>query len=117
MKPGDEVNCTISKLQPLKAEAEDIPLDIVYEDQHLLVVNKPPHMVLTCFFQYFLKKIRIFFFKESFGVVFRLFILLLGILTGPLLMAYFTIVVSPALLLIRTKKMMMKKKCFQMTKR
>ncbi|XP_010416516.1 PREDICTED: RNA pseudouridine synthase 2, chloroplastic-like [Camelina sativa] len=46
VKAGDEVNCTISELQPLKAEAEDIPLDIVYEDKHLLVVNKPAHMVV-----------------------------------------------------------------------
>lgn len=50
VKAGDEVHCTISKLQPLRAEPEDIPLDIVYEDQHVLVVNKPPHMVVTCFF-------------------------------------------------------------------
>uniref|UniRef100_M8BU77 RNA pseudourine synthase 2, chloroplastic n=1 Tax=Aegilops tauschii TaxID=37682 RepID=M8BU77_AEGTA len=36
------------ELQPLsaKAEPEDIPLDIVYEDEHLLVVNKPAHMVV-----------------------------------------------------------------------
>jgi tRNA pseudouridine synthase 2 len=26
--------------------AEDIPLDIVYEDDHVLVVNKPAHMVV-----------------------------------------------------------------------
>lgn len=45
MKPGDKVNCTISELKPLRAEPEDIPLDIVYEDDHVLVVNKPPHMV------------------------------------------------------------------------
>lgn len=31
--------------EPL-AEAEDIPLDIVYEDEHLLVVNKPKGMVV-----------------------------------------------------------------------
>lgn len=59
VKAGDEVHCTISKLQPLRAEPEDIPLDIVYEDQHVLVVNKPPHMVVTCFFEY-LKKIESF---------------------------------------------------------
>ncbi|CAG7904721.1 unnamed protein product [Brassica rapa] len=47
VKAGDEVHCTISKLQPLRAEPEDIPLDIVYEDQHVLVVNKPPHMVVV----------------------------------------------------------------------
>ncbi|KAF3332221.1 RNA pseudouridine synthase 2 [Carex littledalei] len=46
VKGGDIVSCTVSELQPLKAEAEDIPLDIVYEDEHLLVVNKPPHMVV-----------------------------------------------------------------------
>ncbi|KAL1190071.1 RNA pseudouridine synthase 2 [Cardamine amara subsp. amara] len=46
VKAGDEVNCTISELQPLKAEPEDIPLDIVYEDKHVLVVNKPAHMVV-----------------------------------------------------------------------
>lgn len=45
VREGDMVNCTIEQLQPLRAEAEDIPLDIVYEDDHLLVVNKPAHMV------------------------------------------------------------------------
>lgn len=45
VKAGDEVSCLISELQPLKAEPEDIPLDIVYEDDHVLVVNKPAHMV------------------------------------------------------------------------
>lgn len=42
------VSCMISKLQPLKAEPEDMPLDIVYEDEHVLVVNKPAHMVICC---------------------------------------------------------------------
>ncbi|KAG8651692.1 RNA pseudouridine synthase 2, chloroplastic [Manihot esculenta] len=46
VKGGDKVSCTISELQPLRAEPEDIPLEIVYEDEHLLVVNKPPHMVV-----------------------------------------------------------------------
>lgn len=49
VKAGDEVNCTISELQPLKAEPEEIPLDIVYEDKHVIVVNKPAHMVITFF--------------------------------------------------------------------
>jgi len=31
---------------PLKAEPEDIPLDIVYEDKHLAVINKPAGMVV-----------------------------------------------------------------------
>ncbi|KAF7141079.1 hypothetical protein RHSIM_Rhsim06G0012300 [Rhododendron simsii] len=46
VRDGDEVECTISELQPLKAEPEDIPLDIIYEDEHVLVVNKPAHMVV-----------------------------------------------------------------------
>ncbi|KAL7584849.1 RNA pseudouridine synthase 2, chloroplastic [Lactuca sativa] len=46
IRHGDKVECTISELQPLKAESEDIPLDIVYEDEHVLVVNKPAHMVV-----------------------------------------------------------------------
>ncbi|KAH7523469.1 hypothetical protein FEM48_Zijuj06G0014600 [Ziziphus jujuba var. spinosa] len=46
VKAGDRVNCTISELQPLRAEPENIPLDIVYEDDHVLVVNKPAHMVV-----------------------------------------------------------------------
>ncbi|KAF8406642.1 hypothetical protein HHK36_008732 [Tetracentron sinense] len=33
-------------LQLLMAELEDMPLDIVYEDAHVLVVNKPAHMVV-----------------------------------------------------------------------
>nr|CAB3471447.1 unnamed protein product [Digitaria exilis] len=44
VKDGDLVSCTVSELQPLRAEAEDIQLDVVYEDDHVLVVNKPAHM-------------------------------------------------------------------------
>ncbi|KAL4186618.1 hypothetical protein AMTRI_Chr09g34820 [Amborella trichopoda] len=46
VKVGDMVDCTVSHLQPLKAEPEDMPLDIIYEDDHVLVVNKPAHMVV-----------------------------------------------------------------------
>uniref|UniRef100_A0ACD5ZH65 Uncharacterized protein n=1 Tax=Avena sativa TaxID=4498 RepID=A0ACD5ZH65_AVESA len=46
VKAGDTVSCTVSELTPLRADAEDIPLDIIYEDEHLLVVNKPAHMVV-----------------------------------------------------------------------
>lgn len=34
------------ELPPLKAVAEDIPLDVVYEDEHLAVVNKPAGMTV-----------------------------------------------------------------------
>ena len=45
IKSGDKICCIVSELQPLRAVPEDIPLDIVYEDAHILVVNKPAHMV------------------------------------------------------------------------
>lgn len=45
VRVGDRVKCAIAAAVPLKAEPEDIPLDIVYEDDHLLVVNKPAQMV------------------------------------------------------------------------
>jgi 23S rRNA pseudouridine1911/1915/1917 synthase len=35
-----------AELPPLKAFAEDIPLDVVYEDEELAVVNKPAGMVV-----------------------------------------------------------------------
>lgn len=42
----DEIIMLPSELKPLDAEPENIPLDIVYEDEHLLVVNKPRGMVV-----------------------------------------------------------------------
>ncbi|XP_038704289.1 RNA pseudouridine synthase 2, chloroplastic isoform X2 [Tripterygium wilfordii] len=46
VRGGDKVNCTIAELTPLRAEPEDIPLDIVYEDEYVLVLNKPTNMVV-----------------------------------------------------------------------
>ncbi|KAJ6838226.1 RNA pseudouridine synthase 2, chloroplastic [Iris pallida] len=46
IKGGDKVSCTVCELHPLRAVPEDIPLDIVYEDAHVLVVNKPSDMVV-----------------------------------------------------------------------
>lgn len=43
---GDKVCVDIPDPQPLEAQAENIPLDIVYEDNDLLVVNKPKGMVV-----------------------------------------------------------------------
>lgn len=43
---GDEVAVTIPDPQPIEAQPEDIPLDIVYEDDDMLVVNKPRGMVV-----------------------------------------------------------------------
>lgn len=44
--PGDEVRIQVPVDQPVQAEPEDIPLDIIYEDDALLVVSKPPGMVV-----------------------------------------------------------------------
>lgn len=43
---ADQIQLTIPEAAPMEAEAENIPLDIVYEDCHLLVVNKPKGMVV-----------------------------------------------------------------------
>ncbi|KAF0153601.1 MAG: 23S rRNA pseudouridine synthase [Ignavibacteria bacterium] len=44
--PKDIIDLTIpTNPRPEETEAEDIPLDIVYEDEFLLVVNKPAGMV------------------------------------------------------------------------
>lgn len=42
----DEILMVTGELKPLDAEPENIPLDIVYEDADLLVVNKPRDMVV-----------------------------------------------------------------------
>ncbi len=43
--PGEHIRVTLPKSPPQEAVAEEIPLDIVYEDDDLLVVNKPAGMV------------------------------------------------------------------------
>ncbi len=46
VKTGDVIEFTVPDAKPLDVEAENIPLDIVYEDNDLLVVNKPKGMVV-----------------------------------------------------------------------
>ena len=46
IKPGDEVRVEIPELKEPEAKPQDIPIDIVYEDDDLLVVNKPKGMVV-----------------------------------------------------------------------
>ena len=46
LKAGDSITVEIPAPVSLSAEPEDIPLDIVYEDGDLLVVNKPKGMVV-----------------------------------------------------------------------
>lgn len=45
-KTGDAVTVEIPEPEALNLEAENIPLEIVYEDRDLLVVNKPRGMVV-----------------------------------------------------------------------
>ncbi|UFU00962.1 RluA family pseudouridine synthase [Radiobacillus kanasensis] len=43
---GDEITWEIPEAEPLELEAENIPLEIIYEDSDVLVVNKPKGMVV-----------------------------------------------------------------------
>lgn len=45
-KAGDKVEIFVPDAKPLEATAQNIALDIVYEDNDLLVVNKPKGMVV-----------------------------------------------------------------------
>lgn len=46
LKEGETIDVVIPDAIPLEATPENIPLDIVYEDDDLLVVNKPKGMVV-----------------------------------------------------------------------
>lgn len=43
---GDTVRIQVPETEPLEAVAEELPLDIVYEDEDVIVVNKPQGMVV-----------------------------------------------------------------------
>lgn len=44
--PGDEITVTLPEPSECNAEPEDIPLDVVYEDTDIIVINKPKGMVV-----------------------------------------------------------------------
>ncbi len=44
--PGDQVEYTIPEAKPVDIVPREIPLDIVYEDEDLLVINKPKGLVV-----------------------------------------------------------------------
>lgn len=46
VEPGDRIVFRLVRKPPMQADPEPIPLDIVYEDEDLLVVNKPAGMVV-----------------------------------------------------------------------
>ena len=46
IKPGDEIAWDMPKPAPLEIDGEPIPLDVLYEDESLLVLNKPAGIVV-----------------------------------------------------------------------
>ena len=46
VKAGDHIQIDIPAVQPLELKAEEIPLDILYEDDQLLIINKPAGLVV-----------------------------------------------------------------------
>ena len=45
LKEGDKIDFEIPEQESLELKAQNIPLDIVYEDENMLVVNKPSGML------------------------------------------------------------------------
>ncbi|MDA8087022.1 MAG: RluA family pseudouridine synthase, partial [Nitrospiraceae bacterium] len=46
LRPGDIVDVTVPEPEEPQALPEDIPLDVLYEDEDIVVVNKPAGMVV-----------------------------------------------------------------------
>lgn len=46
VQPGDRIFLTIPEAKPLDLQPEAIPLDILYEDDSLIIVNKPVDLVV-----------------------------------------------------------------------
>ncbi len=46
LEEGQEIDISVPEAVPIDIPAENIPLDIVYEDEDLLIVNKPKGMVV-----------------------------------------------------------------------
>ena len=46
MNIGDELEITLPEPEPVEAVPQNIPLDVVYEDEDVIVVNKPVGMVV-----------------------------------------------------------------------
>jgi len=46
VRENDEIDVELTEYAPTRFEPENIPLDIVFEDEHLAVINKPAGMVV-----------------------------------------------------------------------
>ena len=47
VRPGDMISIHLPELPKTRPEPEDLPLEVVYDDEHLTVVNKPAGMVTS----------------------------------------------------------------------
>ena len=46
VKTGDEIEVSIPEVKPLEVKAQDIPLDVIYEDDDIIIINKPQGIVV-----------------------------------------------------------------------
>ena len=46
VKPGDTIEFSLPEVTPTELKAVDIPLDVIFEDKHLIVLNKSAGMVV-----------------------------------------------------------------------
>ncbi len=46
VQKGDRISLSIPEAQPLDLQPEDIPLDVLYEDDCLIIINKPAGLVV-----------------------------------------------------------------------
>ena len=46
VNPGDTVTLSVPPPVPAKPQPEDIPLDVMYEDDHMIVIDKPAGLVV-----------------------------------------------------------------------
>jgi 23S rRNA pseudouridine1911/1915/1917 synthase len=46
VKTGDRIHLTLPEIQPTSLQPESIPLDILYEDDSLIIINKPAGLVV-----------------------------------------------------------------------
>ncbi len=46
IRPGDRIALEIPRPEPLEVQPEPIPIDVLYEDDHVLVINKQPGLVV-----------------------------------------------------------------------
>ena len=46
VQPGEKIGVTVPPPEPTDVQPEEIPLDVVYEDEHIMVINKPKGMTV-----------------------------------------------------------------------